>query len=108
MTARVLVVDDIAPNARLLEARLLQEYYDVKTVTDSRETVAVARAWQPDVILLDVLMPTMSGYEVCNALREGGATAHIPVVMITGLEKPAERAKGLRSGADEFLTKPVD
>jgi two-component system cell cycle response regulator len=108
LTARVLVVDDIAPNARLLEARLLQEYYDVKTVTDSRETVEVAHVWQPDVILLDVLMPTMSGYEVCNALREDAATAHIPIIMITGLEKPAERAKGLRSGADEFLTKPVD
>ncbi|MCW8306603.1 PleD family two-component system response regulator [Acidiphilium sp. PA] len=108
MTARVLVVDDIAPNARLLEARLVQEYYDVKMVTDSREAVEVARVWQPDVILLDVLMPTMSGYEVCNALKDGVATAHIPVIMITGLERPAERAKGLRSGADEFLTRPVD
>lgn len=86
MTARVLVVDDIAPNARLLEARLVQEYYDVKMVTDSREAVEVARVWQPDVILLDVLMPTMSGYEVCNALKDGVATAHIPVIMITGLE----------------------
>jgi two-component system cell cycle response regulator len=92
----------------LLEARLLQEYYEVNIVTSSRDAVAVAVAWQPDVVLLDVLMPSMSGYEVCNALKETPATAHIPVIMITGLEKPAERAKGLRSGADEFLTKPVD
>jgi two-component system cell cycle response regulator len=108
LTARVLVVDDIAPNARLLEARLLQEYYDVRILTNSHETVAMAQVWQPDVVLLDVLMPRMSGYEVCDALKQSAGTAHIPVIMITGLEKPNERAKGLRSGADEFLTKPVD
>lgn len=108
MTARVLVVDDVAANARLLEARLSTEYYDVKTVHDGRNVVNIARAWQPDAVLLDVMMPDIDGYEVCRRLKADAATAHIPVIMVTALREPPDRRQGLFCGADEFLSKPVE
>ncbi|MDE8344549.1 MAG: PleD family two-component system response regulator [Acidocella sp.] len=108
VTARILVVDDIAANARLLEARLSTEYYEVKTVHDSRNVIAIARNWQPDAVLLDVMMPEIDGYEVCRRLKAEAATAHIPVIMVTALREPPDRRQGLFSGADEFLSKPVE
>ncbi|MBL6455111.1 PleD family two-component system response regulator [Belnapia sp. T6] len=108
MTARILVVDDIAANLRLLEAKLLNEYYEVALAASGPEALGTAARWSPDVILLDVMMPGMDGYEVCRRLKESNATAHIPVVMITALVDPAERVRGLEAGADDFLSKPVD
>jgi two-component system cell cycle response regulator len=108
MTARILVVDDIAANLRLLEAKLLNEYYEVALAASGPEALATAARWSPDVILLDVMMPGMDGYEVCRRLKENGATAHMPVVMITALIDPVERVRGLEAGADDFLSKPVD
>ncbi|MBO1075367.1 PleD family two-component system response regulator [Roseomonas marmotae] len=108
MTARILVVDDIAANLRLLEARLNAEYYEVMLASSGPEALARAADWMPDVILLDVMMPGMDGYEVCRRLKANPDTAHIPVVMITALVDPAERVRGLEAGADDFLSKPVD
>ena len=108
MTARILVVDDIAANLRLLEAKLLDEYYEVALAASGPEALAKAARWAPDVILLDVMMPGMDGYEVCRRLKANSATAHIPVVMVTALVDPAERVRGLEAGADDFLSKPVD
>jgi two-component system cell cycle response regulator len=108
MTARILVVDDIAANLRLLEAKLLNEYYEVALASSGPDALATAGHWSPDVILLDVMMPGMDGYEVCRHLKEDNATAHIPIVMITALVDPAERVRGLEAGADDFLSKPVD
>ena len=108
MSARILVVDDIAANLRLLEARLNAEYYEVGLAASGPEALARASDWMPDVILLDVMMPGMDGYEVCRRLKGNPATAHIPVVMITALVDPAERVRGLEAGADDFLSKPVD
>ncbi|SDB45948.1 PleD family two-component system response regulator [Belnapia rosea] len=108
MTARILVVDDIAANLRLLEAKLLNEYYEVALAASGPEALATAARWSPDVILLDVMMPGMDGYEVCRHLKENAATAHMPVVMITALIDPVERVRGLEAGADDFLSKPVD
>ncbi|MDB5369641.1 MAG: PleD family two-component system response regulator [Roseomonas sp.] len=108
MSARILVVDDIAANLRLLEARLNAEYYEVALASSGPEALARAADWIPDVILLDVMMPGMDGYEVCRRLKANPATAHIPVVMITALVDPAERVRGLEAGADDFLSKPVD
>ncbi len=108
MTARVLVVDDITANLRLLEARLLAEFYEVQLATSGPEALGLAQRWGPDVILLDVMMPGMDGYEVCRRLKANVATAHIPVVMITALMDPVERVRGLEAGADDFLSKPVD
>ncbi|MCK8783146.1 PleD family two-component system response regulator [Roseomonas sp. NAR14] len=108
MTARILVVDDIAANRRLLEAKLLGEYYDVALAASGPEALDLAAGWMPDVILLDVMMPGLDGYEVCRRLKASPATAHIPVVMVTALTEAAERVRGLDAGADDFLSKPVD
>jgi two-component system cell cycle response regulator len=108
MTARVLVVDDINANLRLLEAKLLNEYYEVALASSGQEALATVQRWMPDVVLLDVMMPGMDGYEVCRRLKAQPITAHIPVVMITALTDPVERVRGLEAGADDFLSKPVD
>jgi two-component system, cell cycle response regulator len=108
MTARILIVDDVPANTRLLEAKLKAEYYQAATARDGFETLAIARSWQPDLILLDVMMPVMDGFECCRKLKEDPATQHIPVVMITALGEPEERVHALSVGADDFLTKPVE
>ena len=108
MTARVLIVDDIAANLLLLEAKLRAEYYEVALAGSGQEALALAERWNPDVILLDVMMPGMDGYEVCRRLKAEPATAHLPVVMVTALVDQAERVRGLEAGADDFLSKPVD
>ncbi|MFC7552049.1 response regulator [Pseudoroseomonas wenyumeiae] len=98
MSARILVVDDIAANLRLLEARLNAEYYEVALASSGPEALERAAEWMPDVILLDVMMPGMDGYEVCRRLKANPDIAHIPVVMITALVDPAERVRGWRPG----------
>ncbi|MGZ2483011.1 two-component system cell cycle response regulator [Rhizobium pisi] len=108
MTARILVVDDIPANVKLLEARLLAEYFDVMTAADGYEALAICERHQVDLILLDIMMPGIDGFEVCERLKASQKTAHIPVVMVTALDQPADRVRGLKAGADDFLTKPVN
>jgi len=108
VTARVLVVDDVPANLRLLEAKLRAEYFEVALAASGPEALALTSAWAPDVVLLDVMMPGMDGYEVCRRLKAQEATAHIPVVMVTALTDQAERVRGLEAGADDFISKPVD
>ena len=108
MTARVLVVDDSLPNRKLLEARLQDEYFEVLGAASGAEAITLAQRWSPDIILLDVLMPVMDGFEACRRLKAQPATAHIPVVMVTSLNDQSERVRGLDAGADDFLVKPVD
>jgi two-component system cell cycle response regulator len=107
MTARVLVVDDMPANVKLLEARLSAEYFDVMTAVSGQEALAICERAECDVVLLDVMMPDMDGFEVCRRLKSGMTTHHIPVVMVTALDQPSDRVRGLESGADDFLTKPV-
>jgi len=107
MTARVLVVDDVPANVRLLEARLSAEYFDVVTATSGQEALAVCERAECDLVLLDVMMPDMDGFEVCRRLKSNPATHHIPVVMVTALDQPSDRVRGLEAGADDFLTKPI-
>ena len=107
MTARILVVDDIPSNVKLLEARLSAEYFDVVTATSGAEALAICERAECDVVLLDVMMPDMDGFEVCRRLKSTPKTHHIPVVMVTALDQPSDRVTGLEAGADDFLTKPV-
>jgi two-component system cell cycle response regulator len=107
MSARVLVVDDVPANAKLLEARLMAEYFDVVTAASGAEALAICERAQCDIVLLDVMMPEMDGFEVCRRLKSGPKTHHIPVVMVTALDQPSDRVRGLEAGADDFLTKPV-
>jgi two-component system cell cycle response regulator len=93
---------------KLLEARLLAEYFDVLTAENGYECLDICAKVPVDVILLDIMMPGMDGFEVCERLKGNPKTAHIPVVMVTALDQPADRVRGLRAGADDFLTKPVN
>jgi two-component system cell cycle response regulator len=108
LTARVLIVDDIPTNVRLLEARLSAEYFEVETASSGAEALAICDTADIDIVLLDVMMPVMDGFEVCRRLKASQKTHHIPVLMITALDQPSDRVKGLDVGADDFLTKPVD
>ena len=108
MTARVLVVDDILSNVKLLEAKLAAEYFEVVTAFNGVEALAKIEERAPDIVLLDVMMPGMDGFEVCRRIKAKSKTAHIPVVMVTALDQPSDRVAGLEAGADDFLTKPVD
>ncbi len=107
MTARVLVVDDILPNVKLLEAKLTSEYFDVLTATSGPDALDIVQREQPDIVLLDVMMPGMNGFEVCKRIKSEPTTVHIPVVMVTALDQASDRVAGLEAGADDFLTKPV-
>ena len=108
MSARILVVDDIEANVRLLEAKLSAEYYQVSTASDGPTALAMAANDLPDIILLDVMMPGMDGFTVCKRLKEDPITRHIPVVLVTALDGRADRIQGLEAGASDFLTKPID
>src|SRR6201990_3581760 len=107
MTARVLVVDDVPANVKLLEARLSAEYFDVITAMCGRDALAICEKAECDIVLLDVMMPDMDGFEVCRRIKASRKTHHLPVVMVTALDAPSDRVKGLDAGADDFLTKPV-
>ncbi|MGH6838088.1 MAG: PleD family two-component system response regulator, partial [Methylocella sp.] len=108
MTARVLVVDDLAANAKLLEARLSAEYFEVSTAANGADALQICANGGCDIVLLDVMMPGMDGLEVCRRLKGDKATAHIPVVLVTALNQPSDRRRGLDAGADDFLSKPID
>jgi two-component system cell cycle response regulator len=108
VTANVLVVDDIQSNVKLLEIKLLGEYYTVFTANDGEKALDILSNNKIDVVLLDVMMPNMDGFEICKRIKSTHSTSHIPVVMVTALSDTDDRVKGLEAGADEFLTKPID
>jgi two-component system cell cycle response regulator len=91
-----------------LEARLSAEYFDVTTAQSGPEALALCERAECDIVLLDVMMPGMDGFEVCRRLKGQVATAHLPIVLVTALDQPADRVRGLEAGADDFLTKPID
>ena len=106
--AKILVVDDEPKNVKLLADLLTAKGYTAITASSGQEALVKVEAEQPDLVLLDVVMPEMSGYEVCQKIRENPSTEILPVVMVTALDPAEERVKGLDSGADDFLTKPIN
>src|SRR5262249_23556832 len=106
--AKILVVDDTPQNVKLLADLLTVKGYAVVTAASGAEALSRIEAERPDLILLDVVMPGMSGYEVCQRIRSDGGNGTLPVVMVTALDPASERIKGLEAGADDFLTKPIN
>jgi DNA-binding response OmpR family regulator len=104
---RILVVDDEKLNVELLEG-ILSEKYEVVSAYSGKEALLEVEKNPPDLILLDIMMPGMTGYEVCKELKNNKKTLHIPILMVTGLTEKTEKIKGLEAGADDFLNKPVD
>jgi two-component system, OmpR family, alkaline phosphatase synthesis response regulator PhoP len=107
-TARILIADDNHQNCELLEAYLAQEGYAVDMVYDGQQTLEAIARRQPDLLLLDIMMPKMSGYEVCQTLKSKAETRDIPIVMVTALAEMGDIEKAVNAGADDFLTKPVN
>jgi adenylate cyclase len=105
---RILVVDDTPQNVKLLADLLTAKGYAVSTAANGEQALASIAAAAPDIVLLDVMMPGLSGYEVCRKIRDNPATALLPVVMVTSLDPHHERVKGLEAGADDFLSKPIN
>src|SRR5438093_1092140 len=108
MPQKILVVDDMPVNVKLLADLLAVKGYAVVTAANGAEALAKVDKEQPGLVLLDVMMPGMSGYDVCRKLRENPATAMLPVIMVTALDPAQERVKGIEAGADDFLTKPIN
>ena len=108
MSARVLVVDDNEANRKLLQDKLKNEYFHVITAVDGEDAIEKARAEEPDVILMDVMMPKLNGVEACRQLKMDPRTEHIPIVLVTALNEREDRLRGLGAGADDFLNKPVN
>ena len=104
----ILIVDDTAENIDLLKAVLESRDYAVKTASSGAEALKLIEESIPDLVVLDVMMPEMSGYEVCQAIRQKPQTALLPVVMLTALDPASEKVKGIEAGADDFLSKPIN
>ncbi len=106
--AKILVADDIKQNVKLLRVILTASEFDVIEAYDGEEALEKAKAENPDLILLDIMMPKLTGYEVCQKLRANGTTKSIPIVMITALHEMDDRIKGIEAGADDFISKPFN
>jgi putative two-component system response regulator len=106
--SRILVVDDVEPNRELLEAHLLSEGYQVESACNGHEALEMVQARAPDLILLDIQMPGINGYQVCEKIKTGENTRLIPIVMITALKETEDKIKAIEVGADDFISKPFN
>lgn len=105
--ARILIAEDTPQAAELLEAYLAGTDYEIEFASDGEETLAKVAAWKPDLILLDVMMPRISGFEVCKRLRADPATRGVAVLMITALDQQSDVERAVEAGTDDFLSKPI-
>ena len=105
---RVLIADDNPQGVELLDAYLTGCDYEINTAADGEETLRKVKEWQPDLILLDIMMPKISGFEVCKRLRSDPATRDIAILMITALDQPSDVERAVEAGTDDFLTKPIN
>ena len=105
---RILIADDDAQNADLLEAYLDGTGFETKIVANGEDTLSAARAWKPDLILLDVMMPKLSGFEVCRRLRADPVTKEVAVLMVTALDQSTDVETAVEAGTDDFITKPIN
>jgi CheY-like chemotaxis protein len=106
--ARVLIADDNPQGVELIEAYLAECDYDIQSAADGEETLRKVHDWHPDLILLDIMMPKISGFEVCKRIRANPATADIAIVMVTALDQPSDMDRAVDAGATDFLTKPIN
>jgi two-component system alkaline phosphatase synthesis response regulator PhoP len=106
--ARILIAEDNPQGAELLDAYLGESGWEVATAFDGEETLQKVRDWRPDLILLDIMMPKISGFEVCKRLKADAATRDIAVLMITALDQTADVERAVEAGTDDFLTKPIN
>src|SRR6266478_4358241 len=105
---RILIADDSQANAELLEAHLDGSGFETRIVSNGEDTLAAARDWKPEIILLDVMMPKLSGFEVCRRLRTNPATKGIGILMVTALDQPTDVEQAVAAGTDDFITKPIN
>ena len=105
---RILIADDNPSNADLLDAHLDGSGFDTKLVYNGEDALAAAREWKPDLILLDVMMPKLSGFEVCRRLRADPATSGVSVLMVTALDQATDVETAVDAGTDDFITKPIN
>lgn len=108
LTGRILIADDNQQNRELLDAYLAGEEYEIEMAADGEQTLQKVRDTDPDLVLLDIMMPKMSGYEVCQRIKQDEKTGKIPVLMVTALKEMGDIEKAVAAGADDFLTKPVN
>jgi DNA-binding response OmpR family regulator len=104
---RILIADDTPQAVELLEAYLSEQGYDLQTAADGEQTLRLAVEWRPDLILLDVMMPRISGFELCKRLRAHPATRDVAVIMVTALDQPSDFDRAVDAGTDDFLSKPI-
>jgi two-component system alkaline phosphatase synthesis response regulator PhoP len=105
---RVLIADDNPQGAELLEAYLSDSGYELRTAADGEQTLRQVDEWNPDLILLDIMMPRISGFEVCKRLRADPARRDTAVLMITALDQPSDIERAVEAGTDDFLSKPIN
>lgn len=105
---RILIADDDPQGVELLEAYLSDTDHEIQTAADGEETLAKVQAWQPDLILLDIMMPKVSGFEVCKRLRADPRTRATSILMITALDQPSDVERAVEAGTDDFVTKPIN
>jgi two-component system, OmpR family, alkaline phosphatase synthesis response regulator PhoP len=105
---RILIADDNPQGVELLEAYLAGSEYDIETAADGEETMRKVKEWQPDLILLDIMMPKISGFEVCKRIKASPATSDIVILMVTALDQPSDIDRAVDAGTNDFLTKPIN